>query len=263
MKVHHLNCGSMCPLGGKLLLGDVHAMVCHCLLIETAVGLVLVDTGLGLADIADPRRRLGAAFLSFVRPALKSAETAALQIEKLGYRRTDVRHIIVTHLDPDHAGGLADFPQAEVHLLASELDGAATRAASSERTRYRPVQWAHQARFVRQYASGERWFGFECVRQPAGLPPEILLVPLIGHTRGHTAVAVATEQKWLFHVGDAYLSRDELDPDYRQPAGLWLHDRFSSFDLKLCRRNRARLAELARSHGSEVSMFSSHDPREL
>ncbi|MFD0510570.1 MBL fold metallo-hydrolase [Streptomyces aureus] len=30
----------------------------------------------------------------------------------LGYAVDDVRHIVLTHLDLDHAGGLPDFPRA-------------------------------------------------------------------------------------------------------------------------------------------------------
>ena len=47
MKVTHLNCGTMRSPGTPPL-------VCHVLLVETDNGPVLVDTGYGLADIADP-----------------------------------------------------------------------------------------------------------------------------------------------------------------------------------------------------------------
>ena len=69
MRVHHLNCGTICPPFGRLtrgkgsLLSRGH-MICHCLLIETNDGLVLVDTGIGLGDIASPRERLGAGFVA-------------------------------------------------------------------------------------------------------------------------------------------------------------------------------------------------------
>jgi hypothetical protein len=33
--------------------------------------------------------------------------------------------------------------------------------------------------------------------------PEMWLIPLFGHARGHCGVAVQTESGWLFHVGDA------------------------------------------------------------
>jgi hypothetical protein len=42
VKVHHLNCGTLYPLG----CGE---MVCHVLLVETANGLVLIDSGFGTA----------------------------------------------------------------------------------------------------------------------------------------------------------------------------------------------------------------------
>jgi len=48
MKIHHLNCGS---LRGRF--PRVEAIV-YCLLIETAYGLVLVDTGLGPQDYLNP-----------------------------------------------------------------------------------------------------------------------------------------------------------------------------------------------------------------
>src|SRR3954447_26425896 len=108
MRVHHLNCATMCPPAGRLMdpalsLFSRGKMVCHCLLIETAKGLVLVDTGLGLGDLSDPSRRLGRAFVSLVKPSLDPEETARRQIERMGFKAADVRHIVLTHLDLDHA----------------------------------------------------------------------------------------------------------------------------------------------------------------
>jgi len=62
MRIHHLNCGCMCPYGGALYDGFSHGikahLVCHCLLIETDNhSLILVDTGFGREDVrmADSR----------------------------------------------------------------------------------------------------------------------------------------------------------------------------------------------------------------
>ena len=73
--VHHLNCATMRPrgsLGGRLAPAHV---VAHCLLVERPDGLLLVDTGFGTADVADPRR-LGRPFSPRRGPALDPAETA-------------------------------------------------------------------------------------------------------------------------------------------------------------------------------------------
>ncbi|HLM75875.1 MAG TPA: hypothetical protein VK459_24360, partial [Polyangiaceae bacterium] len=98
MRVHHLNCISTCPLGGKLMDGFSSGslrgrLACHCLLVEAGSQLVLIDTGFGLRDVADPFGRLSKFFLALVRPELREEMTAYRQIQRLGYDPRDVRHI--------------------------------------------------------------------------------------------------------------------------------------------------------------------------
>lgn len=284
MRVHHLNCGTICPPLGRLTRGEGGLfsrgrMVCHCLLVETDAGLVLVDTGIGLGDMADPRGRLGPAFVGLFGPRLDPTETAVHQVEALGFSSRDVRHIVVTHLDLDHAGGLSDFPDADVHVYRPEHAAAMHRATLRERERYRPAQWAHGPRFHLYDAGGEPWFGFDCVRQLDGLPPEILLVPIAGHSRGHAAVAVRAPAdasgadsapwsrrggSWLLHAGDAYFYRGEMDPNRRTcPVGLEIFQRSVAFDDEARRANQERLRALARDHAAQVRVFSAHDDVEL
>ena len=269
MIIHHLNCATQCVIGGRLVSGSGTLfrrvpLVSHCLLVETNSGLVLIDTGLGLHDIENPRRRLGSRFIFLAQPRLNPEETAVRQVERLGFSRDDVRHIIVTHLDLDHAGGISDFPKAQVHILDSEYAAAIAPTTFTDRYRYRPSQWEHGPSWVRYKVQGEQWFGFECVRQMEGLPSEILLVPLEGHTRGHTGVAVHTQGSWLLHAGDAYYFRDEMD--YHQPRctlGLALVQRIGAVDDQARRRNQERLRQLAHERAGEVRIFSAHDPVEF
>jgi glyoxylase-like metal-dependent hydrolase (beta-lactamase superfamily II) len=171
---------------------------------------------------------------------------------------------VVTHLDLDHAGGLGDFPSATVHLLADEHEAALHPKTRLERQRYRPVHWAHAPKWALHKPAGERWFGFECVRQIDGLPPELLLVPLSGHTRGHTAVVVNDGSRWLLHAGDAYFHRGEMDPDRRRcPPLLDAFQRIVEIDGALRLKNQERLRALARENSDKVRVFCAHDPVEL
>lgn len=218
MRIHHLRCGTDCPMGGALfdgcskgLLGTV---VCAAQLIETEAGLVLVDTGYGTRDVADPGR-LPAFFRTALNIRFRREETALHQIEALGFKAADVRHIVLTHLDFDHAGGIEDFPNARLHVTAREKDLAERHHRGFiDSRRYQPVQFKHVGDWRTYVGSeGEGWFGFEAVRDLDGLPPEIVLVPLPGHTLGHAGVAIQTPAGWLLNAGDAYFFRGEMDVD--------------------------------------------------
>ena len=255
----------MCPHGGRLLGGEgglrsTAEVVCHCLAIETNDGIVLVDTGFGIEDARDPRR-LGPAFgLMNARP---SAETTALQqLEALGFGAAEVRRIVVTHLDPDHSGGLSDFPEAEVHVLSTELD-AALHPRPRDRLRYARAHWQHGPRWVGHDTGGDDWFGFESLRILPGTGAEVVLVPLAGHSLGHTGVAIRADDGWLLHCGDAYFNHGEVETPSSCPPGLRLFQNLTAADGKARKANRERLRELAGRHGDEIALVCSHDPHEL
>jgi glyoxylase-like metal-dependent hydrolase (beta-lactamase superfamily II) len=236
-------------------------LVCHCLLIEGADGLVLVDTGFGLDDVRNPRQ-LGLAFKAIVRPRLNAREAAITQIRELGLDPHDVRHIITTHLDLDHAGGLPDFPDAEVHLLGLELE-AAMHPSWRDRPRYVAAHWAHGPRWVQHAAGGEQWHGFDSVRVLPDSDAEILLIPLIGHSHGHTGVAIRQGDGWLLHCGDAYFHHGEVATHPRCPPGLAAFAAFDQVDGAARRGNVERLRELAERQSDEVELICSHDPSYL
>ncbi len=261
--VHHLNCGTMCPRGARLLTGEggllgAARLVCHCLLIEGAEGLVLIDTGFGLADTHNPHQ-LGVPFTTVVRPRGDPGETAISQIRELGFEPGDVRHIVTTHLDLDHAGGLPDFPDAEVHLLGSEL-AAAMHPGWRDRARYIAAHWAHGPRWSEHDVGGDEWFGFDSVRILPDSDAEILLIPLRGHTLGHTGVAVRRPDGWLLHCGDAYFHHGEVETPAHCPPGLRAFEALNQADGATRRQNSERLRELAHEHGGEVELICSHDP---
>ena len=114
LRVHSLNCGFLQPR----LKGVRHrispwwpaeGVPCRCWLVETQAGLTLVDTGIGLIDIAVPWRRLGLKWLALFETPSNPEATAAYQIRKRGFTPSDVRHIIITHLHSEHTGGSPTF----------------------------------------------------------------------------------------------------------------------------------------------------------
>ena len=270
MRIHHLNCGCMCPVGGRLWDGASRGLtarlVCHCLLVETDRGLILVDTGFGSRDVERPYERVSPLFIHANRIRFDRRHTALEQVKRRGFSSRDVRHIILTHLDFDHAGGLEDFPNARVHVMDIERKAAEEmRRGFIAKRRYRPDQW-NGIRDWRTYDAprGEKWLGFDAVRSLDGLPPEILMVPLPGHTLGHAGIAVDTGSGWVLNAGDAYFYRRELDSDRRRcTPGLRFYQRLMDTNRELRFANQERLRELKRDHGKNVTIFCSHDEKEL
>lgn len=249
--IHHLSCASFRPLLAP-------RMVAHCVLVERDRGLLLVDTGLGTGDLADPRR-LGQPFRAAVRPVLDRRLTAIEQVRALGHDPADVTDIVLTHLDLDHAGGVGDFPRATVHVHATELE-AARHPRLTERSRYVAAQWS-DADLEAHPAGGDEWLGFGGVHS---LGDDVLLVPLHGHSRGHQGVAIARPGGgWLLHAGDAYFSAGDKQRPRRCPAGLRAFQVAIAADNKQRLANLERLQELHAAHGGEVTMFSAHDASEL
>lgn len=173
-----------------------------------------------------------------------------------------MRHILVTHLDLDHAGGLGDFPRAQVHVHTAELEIARRRPADA-RLRYRPAQWAHGPRWVEHAADGESWFGFERVRALDIGGAEIAMIALPGHTAGHSGYAIRRDAGWLLHCGDAYVRHHEVASPPVRSRGVTLYHRINSHDAALRLRNADRLSDLARDHADEVTLFCSHDPADF
>ncbi|WP_278257841.1 MBL fold metallo-hydrolase [Nocardioides convexus] len=232
MRISHLNCATMRPpLAPR--------MVAHVLLLERPDGLTLVDTGFGTADLAD-KHRLGRPFLAAVRPALDPGETALAQVRALGHDPAAVTDIVLTHLDLDHAGGIGDFPHARVHVHATGTE-AAQHPSLAEKQRYLPAQWAHGPRWETHVEGGDDWFGFASV---TALADDVVIVPLPGHTRGHSGVAVRKDDgRWLLHAGDAFFHGDQVREPASRPPALSAFQRVMAVDNKARVRNLERLQE--------------------
>ncbi|NIS79804.1 MAG: MBL fold metallo-hydrolase [Anaerolineales bacterium] len=252
MHIYHLNCGTLRPLFPKA------EAIIYCLLVETSQGLVLVDTGFGTYDYSAPSP-LMKFFLKWMGVACVLEETALHQISRLGFRAKDVGHLILTHLHFDHAGGLPDFPHAKVHVYGPEYRAAMDPHGLIEYA-YDASHWAHEPDWVLHEEVNHSFYGLDCIQIMPGVDPEILMVPLTGHTRGHCGVAIRMPDGWLFQCGDA-ASPFHQDTD--------LHDRDKSqycanilprwFAYRVIGPHVPRLRVLVREHGQEVSVISSHD----
>jgi N-acyl homoserine lactone hydrolase len=166
-------------------------------LIQTDDGFnVLVDTGFSHHLIGKYQHEEH----PFVR--MDEADYVVNQLTRLGLAAQDIHYLISSHFDPDHAGNLTAFPEAQVvvqrrqYVLAKE--GAIPR---QEELR---SQWdAPQLRY--QLVDGD-----------TTLLPGIELIESSGHCPGHQSVLVRLPQTGpVLLAVDAIPFAAYLDPDTR------------------------------------------------
>jgi glyoxylase-like metal-dependent hydrolase (beta-lactamase superfamily II) len=268
VEIHHLNCGTMHGFGfpsddetgGFFKRGRG---VIHCLLVNTGDGLALVDTGWGTRDCTDPSPAVRQ-FMDMTGCPRNLDETAIRQIEALGHDAAEVKHVFLTHMHLDHAGGLPDFPAATVHLFAAEMEACLHPRTPMEWHAYRPEHRAHGPKWQPHTLQGDRWFGLDCAPSLRVGEAEFVMIPFTGHTRGHCAVALRTGEQWLLHCGDAYGYYCQADPvqPYTHPCGR-LMEAIVTTGFNMPRRHWACIRSLLRAHGDEIQTFCAHDAHEF
>lgn len=248
MRIHHINAGTLRVEGYP-------TVVCHCLLLEMEKGLILVDSGIGLADVGNPEQRLGQPLIEAAGFQFNEQDTAVRRMEALGFSTDDVRHIVLTHCDPDHTGGLADFAHAQVHVAEEEL-----AQVQSGHWRYVQSHFEHGPNWQTYGPTELEWFGLQARPVHLGTHEDVFLIPLFGHTVGHCGVAIRQESGWFLHVGDAYYLRAELTEHDHPVSALAAQRAENDHD------RRASLLELRRlhsSHSQELTLTGYHDIGEL
>jgi glyoxylase-like metal-dependent hydrolase (beta-lactamase superfamily II) len=245
MKVYHLNCLNIESPFGK--------GIGHCILIESHGSLTLIDSGIGLIETQNPEKTLGKDLIEQSGFKLTESQTAVRQIEQLGLDPRNVDHIICSHLDPDHIGGLSDFPTAIIHLSKEEFD-----CFHFGNERYLPYQLANQQKMKLYSENDSEWYGLPARKLNVNF--EAYLIPLFGHTLGHCGVVFSVGDRWTFYVGDAYYLRAELI-DENNPVDQLATIRSINNDMRI--QTLKKLKIFINEHGNKFNYFGYHDPLEF
>jgi glyoxylase-like metal-dependent hydrolase (beta-lactamase superfamily II) len=160
-------------------------------LVNTGAKLVLIDTGTG-GKLDDSRFFSGAGLLF---DNLRAA----------GYQPEQIDEIYITHLGPDHVGGLTRngeraFPNATVRAATREvaifLNADSKQGPTAD---WRIPFWADL--FDPYIKAGK----FETFSRDVELTPGIRALATPGHTSGHTSYVVESKGQTLVVLGDLVL----------------------------------------------------------
>lgn len=178
-------------------------------IVEHPEGHIAIDTGMNARGWATPgltRRFLPSAVIG------SPEEEVGPQMRAKGLRPEDVRKVVLTHLDPDHVGGIEHFPQAEFLVHRPEYEFATTTFMG--KLRYQPKSWP--AAFAPTL--------YDLDPAPYGPFPEskavtergdIRLVPIPGHTVAQVGAILKIDGVALFFSADHVLRQDWFVEDYK------------------------------------------------
>ena len=213
--------------------------------IERPAGLCVIDTGWSRAQCAFPDDDPGTLHAAFLGMRVKPEDALASQLISCGYDPGDVRDVIATHSHRDHVDGVVDFPGATVHITDTELR-VPRPGVSKALTR--------AGKLAVHALKGPAALGFQRTHDVFG-DGSVLLLDAAGHTPGSAAVAVALDEGWMIHAGDAAMfARDYRDDESLPPSP---YMRVMGWDMAQQREGFSRLRTAERDHGARV--VTSHD----
>ncbi|MDD2335225.1 MAG: MBL fold metallo-hydrolase [Geobacteraceae bacterium] len=185
--LHNITASDLNRLLSRMFVGNPKMQTAvNIYLINTGSHLVLVDTGAG--NLFGPS-------LGYVLQNMKAA----------GYGPAQVDTVIITHMHPDHIGGLLDprgqplFPNAKIMVSQRESDfWLSKKVAAGAPTKDQPY-FTMARNSAAPYLTRSQWQTF---KEGSVLMPGIQAVKANGHTPGHTAYAVESEGHRLLIWGD-------------------------------------------------------------
>lgn len=203
-------------------------------LVEHPSGPVLFDCGVHPLFAKDPEARLGFA-VEGLKLNVGEDDDVVSKLREVGVAPDDVRHVVLSHLHYDHAGGIEFFPGARFYVHRRELEFARAPAVYQKALYVpadldAPVEWT-------QLDGEHDLFG----------DGRIVIFPTPGHSPGHQSMLVRLPTQNVILVADAAVPRNlELSV---LPAIVWNPDAMvASWD-----RIRALRAEL------DAELIFTHD----
>ncbi len=123
-----------------------------------------------------------------------------------GFAPSDITDILLTHLHPDHTGGLVKdgqmvFPDAQIHVARRELDYWLDLESRANAVEHHNIFFENIDRSFMPYLHAVRIEPFD---DGAELTPRLRSLPLPGHTPGHTAFVLSSHDDAVTFTGDLF-----------------------------------------------------------
>ena len=162
--------------------------------LETSVNAYLVNTGTRLVLVDAGAGTLFGPTLGKLLASLQAA----------GYQPEQVDDVFITHMHPDHVGGLSAngqrvFPNATLHAAKGDSDFWLSQASLAKAPDGMKGFFQGAMASVNPYVAAGKYQPFEADGEPV---PGVRTIASGGHTAGHTSYLVESKGQQLLVIGD-------------------------------------------------------------
>ena len=187
--------------------------------------VILIDTGAG----------------ALFGPTLGKLQTS---MAGAGYRPDQITDILVTHLHPDHIGGLMDgknrvFQNATVHLDKRELAYWLSKDNEAKAPESKKGFFQQAALMMQPYIDAGKVKTFDGATE---LFPGLRTIPAPGHTPGHTFYVLESQGQKLVFWGDVVHEQEVQFADPSVTVG------FDTDSTQALATRKAAFADAAKNH---------------
>ena len=185
--------------------GDIRFPV-YSVLIEHSDGLFVYDTGFDLVHMQTK--------VPGDQPLQTPEQTLPAQLAKVGYKPSDVTHLLSSHFHIDHAGGHKHFPDAVVVCHEDEY-AQAKNPPLFERMSYSDLAFDAALGAARDGVpapQGVRSPKYEMIRGDVEYAPGVWLMETPGHSAGHYSLLVYPKKRRpMLFTGDVAMTPRNLE----------------------------------------------------
>jgi len=179
-------------------------------------GVVLIDAGFPKRTGVNPKDYPGGQLANTLGLTMQVGESAVERLPEAGIDPASVTHVILTHMHPDHVGGVEDFPAARLVVTPSEWAGR-THGGALGKPDLSPFE---EHADVAEVSLDQGPFGpFQGHRDLFG-DGSLILLDTPGHTPGHLSVLLHLRGVSFLFTGDAAWTDAHWTPEPRMKSGL-------------------------------------------
>lgn len=216
-------------------------------LIEHPKGLILVDTGWNELVRTSQWAELGLQ-VQINQAYLPAGWSVREQLNELGFKVTDIKYLILSHLHSDHASGLPLVKDAQ-NILVSEEEW---QAANHDKLRYIPKMW--QGVNVKTFKFNETQLGPAHKSFDLFDDGSVQLIFTPGHSRGLTSMLITgSDNKSVLLASDTGYAKKSIIE--RKTPGIAVSRKWASMSVSWVNQlsHNSQIIETIVNHDPETS----------